>query len=306
MALSRTTSAPLFAEGASGTLRLVVYLVLAAVLMASDRHGHHLLRLRAAAHLAVEPLYRLAALPADAARSLRLAVADRQALTRENAELKQALLLAQARLNRLGVLSEQNQRLQSLLEVQRSLGLAVQLARLVDVQLDTVRHRVVLNVGSAEGVSVGQAVLDASGVMGQVIEVLPHTSTVMLVTDARHAIPVTLERTGLRTIAHGTGALDRLELPNIPVSADVAPGDKLVSSGLGGTFPAGFPVGEVVAVRADENGMFAAATVRPAAALDRSGEVLLLRELADPVGPPAVAPESGPPAAAAGPTERAQ
>ena len=305
MALSRTTSAPLFAEGASGTLRLVVYLVLAAVLMASDRHGHHLLRLRAAAHLAVEPLYRLAALPADGARSLRLAVADRQALTRENAELKQALLLAQARLNRLGVLSEQNQRLQSLLEVQRSLGLAVQLARLVDVQLDTVRHRVVLNVGSAEGVSVGQAVLDASGVMGQVIEVLPHTSTVMLVTDARHAIPVTLERTGLRTIAHGTGALDRLELPNIPVSADVAPGDKLVSSGLGGTFPAGFPVGEVVAVRADENGMFAAATVRPAAALDRSGEVLLLRELADPVGPPEAAPESGPPAAAAGPVERA-
>ncbi len=305
MALSRTTSAPLFAEGASGTLRLVVYLVLAAVLMASDRHGHHLLRLRAAAHLAVEPLYRLAALPADGARSLRLAVADRQALTRENAELKQALLLAQARLNRLGVLSEQNQRLQSLLEVQRSLGLAVQLARLVDVQLDTVRHRVVLNVGSAEGVSVGQAVLDASGVMGQVIEVLPHTSTVMLVTDARHAIPVTLERTGLRTIAHGTGALDRLELPNIPVSADVAPGDKLVSSGLGGTFPAGFPVGEVVAVRADENGMFAAATVRPAAALDRSGEVLLLRELADPVGPPEAAPESGPPAAAADPAERA-
>ena len=208
-------------------------------------------------------------------------------------------------MNRLGVLSEQNQRLQSLLEVQRSLGLAVQLARLVDVQLDTVRHRVVLNVGSAEGVSVGQSVLDASGVMGQVIEVLPHTSTVMLVTDARHAIPVTLERTGLRTIAHGTGALDRLELPNIPVSADVAPGDKLVSSGLGGTFPAGFPVGEVVAVRADENGMFAAATVRPAAALDRSGEVLLLRELADPVGPPEAAPESGPPAAAAGPAERA-
>jgi rod shape-determining protein MreC len=299
MALPRNPSSPLFGEGASSTLRLIVFLVLGMVLMTADRHGHYLVGLRRLAALAVEPLYRLAALPADAARAVRLAVADRQALTRENADLKQALLLAQARLNRLGAVSEQNQRLQSLLEVQRSLGLGVQLAQLIDVDLDPFRHRVVLNVGSDTGVKVGQAVLDATGVMGQVIEVLPHTATVMLITDRRHAIPVTVERTGLRTIVQGTGAVDRLDLPNIPVSADIAVGDKLVTSGLGGTFPGGFPVGEIVNLKADESGMFATAQVKPAASLDRSGEVLLLRELAEPVGPPAEAPAVGPPRAAA-------
>jgi rod shape-determining protein MreC len=267
MALPRNPSSPLFGEGASSTLRLIVFLVLGMVLMTADRHGHYLVGLRRLAALAVEPLYRLAALPADAARAVRLAVADRQALTRENADLKQALLLAQARLNRLGAVSEQNQRLQSLLEVQRSLGLGVQLAQLIDVDLDPFRHRVVLNVGSDTGVKVGQAVLDATGVMGQVIEVLPHTATVIL--------------------------------PNIPVSADIAVGDKLVTSGLGGTFPGGFPVGEIVNLKADESGMFATAQVKPAASLDRSGEVLLLRELAEPVGPPAEAPAVGPPRAAA-------
>lgn len=296
MALSRNATAPLFAEGASSTLRLIVYLALAIVLMTSDRHGHYLERLRGMAALAVEPIYRVAALPADAARAARLALVDRQALTEENARLKQALLLTQARLNRLGAVSEQNQRLQELLDVQRSLGMGVKLARLVDVDLDPFRHRVLLDAGADDSIGVGQAVLDAHGIMGQVIEVMPHTAKAMLVTDPRHAIPVRVERTGLRTIALGTGAVDRLELPNIPISSDIAPGDRLVTSGLGGTFPAGFPVGTIVSISNDETGMFATAVVEPAALLDRSGEVLLLHALADPVGPPAAAPEIGPPA----------
>lgn len=298
MVLPRTATAPLFAEGASSTLRLIVYLMLAIVLMVADRHGHYLERLRGFGALAIEPLYRIAALPADAARTARLAIADRQALTEENARLKQALLLAQARLNRLGAVSEQNQRLQELLDVQHSLGMGVKLARLIDVDLDPFRHRVLLDAGTDDGISVGQAVLDAHGIMGQVVEVMPHTAKAMLVTDPKHAIPVRVERTGLRTIALGTGSVDRLELPNIPVSADIAPGDKLVTSGLGGTFPAGFPVGTVVSIANDETGMFAAAMVKPAALLDRSGEVLLLHALTDPVGPPAPAPEIGPPAPA--------
>lgn len=296
MALSRTPTAPLFGEGTAGTLRLIVYLLAGIMLMTADRHGHYLQRIRATAAVAIEPLYRAAALPSDAARAVRMAIADRKALTAENAELKQALLLAQARITRLGAVSEQNQRLQSLLDVQRSLGLGVQLARLIDVDLDPFRHRVVLNLGSANGVEPHRAVLDASGVMGQVIEVLPHSATVMLITDPHHALPVTVERTGLRTIVQGNGAVDRLDLPNIPVSADITVGDKLVTSGLGGTFPGGFPVGTIASLKADESGMFATASVQPAAALDRSGEVLVLRELAEAVGPPAPAEAVGPPA----------
>ncbi len=310
MTLNRQTASPLFGEGSTGTLRLVIYLSLAVALMVADRHAHYLIRVRSAGHTLIEPLYRIAALPADLARSARLAVADRQRLTDENARLREQLLLAQARLNRLAAVAEQNQKLKELLEVQHTLGMGVQLAKLIDVDLDPFRHRVMLDVGAEQGVQVGQAVLDARGIMGQVIEAMPHAARVMLVTDPRHAVPVTVERTGLRTIAFGTGAVDRLELPNVPVSADIAPGDRLLTSGLGGSFPAGFPVGEVISISADGSGMFAAAIARPAAALDRSGDVLLLRPLADPVGPPApagtVGPPSTPPAAATAPSTPAR
>lgn len=296
MPLARTDTSPLFGAGASSTLRLVVYLAAGVALMVADYRGHYLARVRQYAAVAVEPVYRVAAMPADAARTVRLAIADRQALTQENQRLREALLLTQARLNRLGAVAEQNTRLKELLDVQHSLGLGVQLAKLIDIVLDPYRQRITLDAGARQGVVVGQAVLDAYGVMGQISEVLPTTSTAVLITDTSHALPVVIERTGLRTIAYGSGSSDRLDVPNIPVSADVKAGDKLLTSGLGGSFPAGFPVGEIVSVAAEPSGMFAVAVARPAAALERSGDVLLLRPLADPVGPPALKPDSGPPA----------
>ena len=296
MPLARTDTTPLFGVGATSTLRLVVYLAIGVTLMVADYRGHYLARVRQYVAVAVEPVYRIAAMPADAARNVRLAVADRQALTQENQRLREALLLTQARLNRLSAVAEQNNRLKELLDVQHSLGLGVQLAKLIDIVLDPYRQRITLDAGARQGVVVGQAVLDAYGVMGQISEVLPTTSTAVLITDSSHAVPVVIERTGLRTIAYGSGSSDRLDVPNIPVSADVKAGDKLLTSGLGGSFPAGFPVGEIVSVAAEPSGMFAVAVARPAAALERSGDVLLLRPLADPVGPPALTPEVGPPA----------
>lgn len=300
MALTHNDSSPLFAAGASSTLRLIGYLALAIVLMVSDHRGGYLERIRWAMSMAIEPMYRIAALPSQWARKGGLALADREQLTEQNADLGRKLMLAEAQLKRLTAMREQNQRLQELLDAQRSLGIGVQLAKIIDVDTDPFRHRVLLNVGANQGVKVGQAVIDARGIMGQVIEALPNTATVLLVTDPTHAIPVTVERTGVRTIARGSGALDSLKLPNIPVSADIKVGDKLISSGLGGHFPAGFPVGEVRSISPDLTGMFAAAEAKPSAALDRSGEVLLLHELPDPIGPPDAAPLLGPPAALAG------
>ncbi|HZP67490.1 MAG TPA: rod shape-determining protein MreC [Rudaea sp.] len=290
------TTTPLFAPGASSTLRLIGYLALGIVLMVADHRAGYLERVRWSLSLAIEPLYRLAAAPARFANEARLALADREQLTERNAELSRELMLAQARLTRLTSVYEQNQRLKELLDVQRSIGVGVQLARIIDVDTDPFRHRVLLNVGSNQGVKVGQAVIDATGIMGQVVDVLPNTATVMLITDPAHALPVMIERTGVRTIARGGGALDTLELPHVPVSADIKVGDRLITSGLGGHFPAGFPVGEVRSIKIDITGMFAAAAATPSAALDRSGEVLLLHELTDPVGPPAPVPVSGPPA----------
>jgi rod shape-determining protein MreC len=215
--------------------------------------------------------------------------------------LRQALILARARLNRVAALATQNTRLKALLDAQKNLGLEVQLARLIDIDLDPYRHRVVIDAGSNQGVAAGQPVIDADGVMGQITEVLPNTSVAMLVTDPNHATPISIERTGLRTIAYGSGAIDGLTLPNIPISADIRVGDRLVTSGMGGRFPAGFPVGTVRDIGTDPSGLFAVAVATPSAALDRSSEVLLLHDLAEPYGPPDLAPVFGPPAELAGP-----
>ncbi|MHB8678923.1 MAG: rod shape-determining protein MreC [Rudaea sp.] len=296
MAISSSDRTPLFTADTANTLRLIGYLALAIALMVGDHRNGWLTRVRYAASAAIEPMYRLAALPSQLARAAGDAVADRARLNARNGELERELLLAQARLNRLQTLREQNERLQQLLDAQRGLDLGVQLARIIDVDTDPFRHRVVVDAGARQGVSTGEAVLDAHGVMGEIVEVLPDTSTVMLITDPAHALPVKSERTGLRAIARGTGALDALELQNVPISADIKSGDKLVTSGLGGHFPAGFPVGTVRTLRNDPSGMFAVATVAPSAALDRSGEVLILHALPDPVGPPAPTPAEGPPA----------
>ena len=300
MAIS-SDSTPLFAPGASSTLRLIGYLALAIVLMVADHRGAYLERVRWTLSLAIEPLYRLAAMPARLAQEGRLALADREKLTEQNEDLSRRLMMAEAKLNQLSTVNEQNQRLKELLDVQHSLGIGVQLAKIIDVDTDPFRHRLVLNVGANQGVSIGQAVIDAHGIMGQVVGLLPNTSTVMLITDPAHALPVMIERTGQRTIARGSGALDMLELPQIPVSADVKVGDRLISSGLGGHFPPGFPVGEIRAINNDVTGMFAAATAKPVAALDRSGDVLVVHELVDPIGPPEAATPMGPPAPAAAP-----
>lgn len=297
----RTDNATLFAEGTVSTLKLIVYLAIAVVLMVLDHRGDWLAVLRSAGSAVIEPVYRLAALPADVARATRTAVVTQDQLASENRQLREALLLAQARLNRLDTLVAQNERLEALLDAQKNLGLTVQFARLVDIDLDPFRHRVVVNLGAKQGIEVGQPVIDANGVMGQVVEVLAGTAVVMLLTDPTHAIPVVDERSGVRTIAYGSGTIDRLELPNVPISADVKVGDRLLTSGLGGRFPAGFPVGEIHSISNDQSGMFAAAVARPAAALDRSGEVLLLHDQAQPYGPPAAQEEVGPPARLAGP-----
>ena len=306
MPIARSDNATLFAEGAVSTLRLIVYLALAIALMVLDHRGNYLESARRVAGSLVEPVYRLASLPAQLARATRTAVVTQDQLASENRELREQLLLAQARLNRLDALVAQNERLKNLLDAQKNLGLSVQLARLINVDLDPSRHRIVLDVGANQGCEIGQPVIDAQGVMGQIVEVLPNTSIAMLISDATHAIPVVVERTGLRTIAYGSGEIDRLQLPNIPISADVRVGDRLLTSGLGGRFPAGFPVGEIRKVSPDRSGMFTAAEAQPAAALDRSAEVLLLHDQPQPYGPPAPRQEIGPPASLAQPVDNPQ
>jgi len=295
MALAREESSPLFAGTVAGTLRLIMYLALAMVLMVLDHRNGWIWRLRYATNVLVEPVYRLASLPSAGMRAASVAFADRNRLTEQNQRLREDLLLANAKLNRMATVAEQNQRLKGLLDTQRSLELNVQLARVIDVDLGTYRHRMLLNVGARDGVKAGQVVIDAHGVIGQVVEVMPTTSLVMQVTDPDHAIPVVIERTGLRTVAYGSRDGGLLSLPNISMASDVHAGDKLLTSGLGGRFPPGFPVGEIRSVEQSASGLFLEGRAQPLADLDRSEDVLLLHDLAEPVGPPAAVDPSGPP-----------
>src|SRR5690625_439419 len=295
MALTRDGNQTLFSASMAGTLRLIVYLALACVLMVFDHHGHWLAKARYGAAFVIEPAYRLAGLPSQAIDNLQVAFASRKKLTEQNRRLRQDLLLANARLNRMAAVAKQNHKLKQLLETQRTLGMKVQLARLIDVDLGTYRHRIMLNVGSNQGVTPGQVIIDADGSTGQVVAALPDSCAGRLVTDADSAIPGVIDRTGVRTVAHGSRQGGRLLLPDIPVSADVRAGDRLLTSGLGGRYPPGFPVGTIASVKPGASGMFLRAVAQPAAHLKRSSNVLLLRDLAPPMGPPAPAIPMGPP-----------
>ncbi|MFA1730002.1 rod shape-determining protein MreC [Xanthomonas campestris] len=259
----------------TSTLRLLVYLVLAVVLIALDSRGGWLSQLRLQANLLIQPVWAVAGLPGRIGSQVRDNAATHAQLVEETRALRNQLLVANARLTRLQTAALDNAQLRELLNVAERRGLDVQLAPILDIDLDPTRQRLLLDAGSRDGVLMGQAVIDAGGLMGQVIEVTPLHSTVLLLTDPDHAVPVSVARNGVRLIVYGRG--DRLELRDIPLSAGVQVGDEIVTSGLGGRFPAGFPVGKVSELHPDDTHAFLVGELTPAAKLDRGRDVLLLR-----------------------------
>lgn len=272
-------------EDIAGTLRLLVALALAVALMVLDHRGGWLATLRGHIEVVAQPVWRLAGLPAKLGDSVRDDAATRARLAQENETLRNALLISGARIARLQASAAENARLRGLLGAVEQGGLDVQLAPVLDVALDPTRQRLLLDIGAKQGVTVGQPALDAGGVLGQVTEVRTSTATVLLLTDPDHAIPVAVSRNGIRLVAYGRG--DRLELANIPTSSDVKVGDLIVTSGLGGRFPPGFPVGTITHLRRDESRAFLVGDLKPAAQLDRGRDVLLLRRAParPPIGP---------------------
>ena len=288
----------------AGTLRLLGYLALAIALIVLDHRGGWLAQLRARSEVFVQPVWWLAGLPGRVGDDLRENTTTRDALVAENRTLHNALMISGARLARLQAAAAENARLRGLLAAAQRGGLDVQLAPILDIDLDPTRQRLVLDAGSRDGIAVGQSVIDAGGLLGQIVALTPQTATVLLLTDPDHAVPVVDARNGVRLVAYGRGRSDRLQLPNIPISSDVKVGDAVVTSGLGGRFPAGFPVGTIVALQPDESRAFLVGDLRPAAQLDRGRDVLLLRHealasRAD--GPQAAAAMPSPPPAPSSP-----
>jgi rod shape-determining protein MreC len=256
---------------------LLVLASLSLVLMTVDHRQHHLDSVRAALSVAVYPLQWLVNLPGSTGQWFRESLSTRRDLQEENASLRTQQLVLSTQLQKLESLETENMRLRALLDSSFQVGKRPMLiAELLSVDMDPYRHQIEINKGSLDRLYEGQPLIDSQGIMGQLIHVGPFTATAMLITDPSHAIPVQINRTGLRTIALGTGSIDRLDLPHIPTNADVRVGDLLVSSGLGGRFPPGYPVAEVTLVEQDPGNTFSTVEARPRANLDRSREVLLV------------------------------
>jgi len=283
--------APSRSDSALSTLPLLMYLAMAIALMIAD-HRHDFGKIvRDKAALATQPFWWLASSPTMLLRASTETLATRSQLQADNEKKRKDLQMAIARIHRLNAVADENVRLRRLLGGTRGYALDVRMAGIVDIDLDPFRQRLVLDAGQDAGVQVGQALIDSGGVMGQVVEVQPHRSIALLITDPDHAVPVQVARSGLRTIAYGTGRTDVLTLPNIPQSADVKVGDVLITSGIGGRFPAGFPVATITKLNPDQLRLFVVGEAIPAAHIDRGNEVLLIGNLppATDVGPPSPA-----------------
>ena len=293
MSVPGRTAAGLGRSGFSLGVRFVLLAIVCVALMMLDQRQQHLQRVRQVLSVVVSPVRVLVELPFSAWRSASVNLTERSALIAENEQLRREQLEIQSRLQRLDALETENERLRQLLDSTERVGLRALVAKILSVDLNPYRQRFDLNRGAADGVFVGQALLDAQGIVGQIVRVDAFTSEAVLITDADTAVPVSVNRNGLRTIAVGTGDSARLRLPYLTNSADIKTGDLLVSSGLGGVFPAGYPVGRVVAVNLQPEQSFSEVMAEPASTLDRDREVLLVWNDEKAPGDPKIKPAAG-------------
>ena len=244
--------------------------------MTVDHRQGHLESVRSVLSTVVYPLQYIVSLPIELSRELSTSVVTRKALLEENERLREEQLAMNFKLQRYSVLEEENKRLRELLESSIDLKEKVLVAELVEVEMEPFKQQIVINKGNNDGVYDGQPVVDAGGIMGQIIHVGPFSSTVLLITDPSHALPVQLNRNGLRAIAVGTGRDHVLVLEHLPTNADIKEGDLIVSSGLGRRFPRGYPVGIVSRIELEPGEPFANIKVMPSAKPGQSREVLLV------------------------------
>lgn len=269
---------------------MMLALLASLVLFFLDSRLDYFKPVRSALSTVVYPIQVTASLPTSFVSWMGDFFQDREALREQITVLQANNMLQNIRLQKMQALERENMRLRELLGSSFRLQERVQVAELLTVDLDPFSQQVVIDKGNNYGVYVGQAVLDAKGVMGQVTETSPISSRVVLLTDPSHSIPVQINRNGLRAVVTGRGLGEKLQMDFLPHNADVRVGDLLVTSGLGDRFPVGYPVGEVVAVDFPQGKAFADIQVEPAASLSTSREVMLVlpgeKIQADPVPAP--------------------
>ena len=266
----------LFGRTVSLQLRLTVAVILSILLIAGDRFTQGGTLIRTSLHTAVSPLLYLASMPYEAFNSGAKSLQTREQLNEENSALKRKQLLQSEQLQQLQFLQKENQKLRALLNASAREKNARQVAQVLSVHSNPYSHQVVINRGTIDGVTQSQPVIDEMGLVGQLTQVGTTTSRVLLMTDITHATPVRILRNDVRTVVEGIGKINKLKLSHVPHSLDVRIGDVLVTSGLGGTFPEGYPVAVVTELNRDEGLPFAQVYAEPVAQLDRIRLLLIL------------------------------
>jgi rod shape-determining protein MreC len=266
----------IFVQGQVPGFRLILVFVLSVALIVADARFNQLTDVRSAIGTGLAPVHWLGNAPGRFSEWVSSLFTPRDDLLEQNEALKARLLILERRALKYAALASENNELRQLMNSAETLDDRVIVGEVVAVSPDPFSHEVVINKGSRDGVEVGQAILDANGLMGQVQQTSSFTSRVLLVSDSSHAVPVEVVRNGLRGVLLGTGESEALELVHVPVTADIREGDLLVSSGLGGRFPKGYPVAEVQTVTKKPGEPFVEIQARPKAELNRSRLVLVV------------------------------
>ncbi|WP_414728481.1 rod shape-determining protein MreC [Zhongshania aliphaticivorans] len=267
---------PVFSNESSVGGRLLLFGGIALALILVGQRLDFMAPVRTQLSLVAAPFYWVVDVPSKMLSEFSDMLSTRRELMDDNERLRAESLILNAKLQKYIELRAENVRLRELMNSAERLNDTVVVAEVVAVASDPNRHQLVVDKGSRDGAFVGQPVIDATGLLGQIIEVGLLQSRVLLITDSAHALPVRVSRNGLRAIAEGTGLIDELTLTHVAATTDIQVGDLLVSSGLGGRFPGGYPVGEVTDVSIDPGQPFAEVRARPMAQLDRSRNVLLV------------------------------
>lgn len=273
--MDHTGTVKFFNRGPSPVVRLVFFSLLSVLLLFVDARHQYLDSVRSALSTLIYPLQRLAVLPAGLWHDADDFFTTRNTLQTENAQLNAQHAQDAVRLQMLQGLQAENAHLRSLLDMRERLRQPMHLAEVIYAERDPAHHELTINLSSSQ-VKEGQAVLDETGVVGQVTRVLPMVSEVTLITDKDHEVPVQVLRNGLRLILFGSGESDEMDLRYAPITADIREGDLLVTSGLGGTYPAGLPVAKITLIERDPAFPFAHVECAPVAGVNNSHFLFVL------------------------------
>ena len=257
--------------------KLIIFVVLSFILLINDQRNNYLSILRNSIAIAIYPLQSAVEIPSRLTDWFDLRIKSKEILIKENQNLLSQQKINSSILQRYESLEQENERLKEILNAASNLDNKVEITRIISVNVNPYRHTIVIDKGERDGVYEGQILLGADGVIGQILHTNFLTSEAILISDSDHALPVEINRNGLRTIVLGNGSYTKLDVPYIPNNADIEIGDLLVTSGLGGKFPSGYPVAKVDFIESDLSEQFYKVSAKPIAYLNQVREVMLLK-----------------------------